>query len=103
MKKQIEFEDIRKMYKEYADRIMLLGTDRIIETEIPWNKVFWGREIGTQKIIPFVHKKSADGTVRLFYIGDGGQKQTMSNRDFAYMYDLWDKDGHLLHIAFYGF
>ncbi|MGN0016793.1 MAG: hypothetical protein ACI37O_05600 [Candidatus Avelusimicrobium sp.] len=103
MKKQIEFEDIRKMYKEYADRIMLLGTDRIIETKIPWNKVFWGREIGTQKILPFFHKKSADGTVRLFCINENGHKQTMSNRDFAYMYDLWDKDGHLLHIAFYGF
>lgn len=35
MQKQIKFENIRKMYKEYADKIMSLGTERIIETEIP--------------------------------------------------------------------
>lgn len=103
MKKQIEFEDIRKRYKEYADKIMQLGTERIIETEIPWNKVFWGREIGTQNILPCFHKKAPDGTAQLFCIDENGYKQTMSNRDFAYMYDLWDKDGKLLHIAFYGF
>ena len=103
MTNRIKFEDIRKMYKEYADKIMRIGTERIIETEIPWEKVAWGREIGTQKILPFFHKKAPDGTAQLFCICENGQKQTMSNRDFAYIYDWWDKDGHLLHIAFYGF
>lgn len=103
MTNRIKFEDIRKMYKEYADKIMRIGTERIIETEIPWNKVFWGREIGTQAFVPLFHEKAADGTTQLFFMNEEGLKHTMSRRDFAYIYDLWDKDGHLLHIAFYGF
>lgn len=45
MNKKIIFEDIRKMYK-YADRIVRFGTEQIIKTKIPWDKVAWGRVCG---------------------------------------------------------
>lgn len=103
MHKQIQFEDIRKMYKEYANRIMRFGTDQMIKTEIPWEKVAWGREICSQQPVPIFHEKTADGTPQLFFMNENGLKQTMSKHDFAYMYDFWDKNGNLLHIAFFGF
>ncbi len=103
MHKQIRFEDIRTRYKEYADRIRRFGTDQIIQTQIPWEKVAWGRTIGNHQIFPFFREKSPEGTPQLFFMNEGGLKQTMSKRDFAYMYDFWDKDGNLLHIAFLGF
>ena len=56
MTNRIKFEDIRKMYKEYADKIMRIGTERIIETEIPWNKLRDER-LARKKLFRFFIKK----------------------------------------------
>lgn len=94
----MKFESIHPKIWEYARKVSRLGADTVINQVIPWQEVAWARQIATKEYIPVVYQSDTDHI--LVKLPDGESQRT--KKDLAYMCDLYDKNGGLLSVAFWG-
>lgn len=101
----MEFENIHKVWNKF-DKLhdAYGGIESYIEKGIEWDKVVWARYLFSDeypKPFPVKYKKDQDGKVSLYLIKNGKEK-LLGKKEFAYWYDLFDKDGKVLNIALFG-
>ena len=102
----MKFESIRGNMKRFCDLIDACGgTQGMIDHGIPWEKVAWGSTYDENiEYVYFAieHQKDEKGELHFFTTSKKGYKKEWTKRDLAYACDLYDKDGKLLNIMFWG-
>lgn len=102
----MKFESIKGNMQRFNDLIDACGgTQGMIDKGIPWEKVAWGSTYDSNFVyVYFEIKQQIDekGELHLF-AKKGDELLERTKRDLAYSCDLYDKDGKLLNIMFWGF
>ena len=102
----MKFESIRGNMKRFCDLIDACGgTQGMIDMGIPWEKVAWGSTYDSNfDYVYFEIKQQKDEKGELYlFAKNGDELLERTKRDLAYSCDLYDKDGKLLNIMFWGF
>ena len=98
------FENIHKEWKRFEKLLANHSVNYYIEHCIEWDRVAWAKYLfGNEypKPFPVKYKKDKDGKRSLYLIKEG-KEILLGKKEFAYWYDLYDKDGKLLNIALFG-
>lgn len=99
MSKKIIFENIHTRWNEISTKTALvLGPKKMIAEGIPWDKVAYARMEGHKEYLSVYQKKGDDK----IYVVDKDTTACYTKEELAWWWDLWDKDGTLLSIAFVG-
>ncbi len=101
----MKFESIRGNIQRFLNIMHAHGgTQGMIDKGIPWDKVVWGGTYVTDRgyvYFEIISKTDEKGVSHLF-AKDGEELLERTKRDLAYSCDLYDKDGKLLNIMFFG-
>ena len=100
----MKFESIRGNMKRFLDMMHAHGgPDGMIQNGIPWDKVVWGRTFEDENVyFKIRQKKDEKGEAHFFIKDNEGNWKEWTKKDIAYACDLYDKDGKLLNIMFWG-
>ncbi len=99
----MKFESIRRNMKRFGDLLHACGgTQGMIDKGIPWEKVAWGGTYDNGYIYFEIRQQKDEKGVWHLFVKNGEELIERSKRDLAYSCDLYDKDGKLLNIMFFG-